>query len=131
MKKQIIIILILAILIICVGCTRTKYLFGPNSSIEENNTFNHYNYSAFRGEYTFSKEFDDASILRLVTYTNEDGGSLTIKICKDDIVKYEINVDETTNNTYYYELEAGNYLFNIIISTSHSGELLFTWNYQE
>lgn len=127
MKKSITFILLLLILVVLGGCGRPKCLIGANSKIEENDSFNHYDFTSFKGEYDFSKEVEDNIKLRLVLYTTSEY-NLTIIIKKDNNDYKEISVNESNNGTYYYELEKGKYDFSLVANDSFKGELLFGWN---
>ena len=129
MKKLLTISLILFVFIVFSGCM-PSYVMGA-SSTEENKSFNHYNFGAFKGTYTFKKSFSEDTRVRIVTYTETEDDVLYIRITKDNDVLHTIEVTKFTNNTYYFDLEKGNYKFEIESANVFKGELLFDWKNEE
>lgn len=129
MKKLLTISLILFVFIMLSGCMPT-YVMGA-SSTEENKSFNHYNFGAFKGTYTFKKSFSEDTTIRIVTYTETIDDVLYIRINKDGVVLYSIDVTKSTNDTYYFDLEKGNYKFEIESANVFKGELLFDWKIEK
>ena len=125
MKKLLTISLILFIFIMFSGCG-TSYVMAA-SSTEENSSFNHYKFGAFKGIYTFKKSISEDSTIRIVTYTEIEDDVLYIRIKNGDEVVQELEVTRQTNNTYYIDLEKGNYKFELTSANVFKGELLFDW----
>ena len=125
MKKLLTISLILFIFIMFSGCG-TSYVMAA-SSTEENSSFNHYKFGAFKGIYTFKKSISEDSTIRIVTYTEIEDDVLYIRIKNGDEVVQELEVTRQTNNTYYIDLEKGNYKFELNSANVFKGELLFDW----
>ena len=125
MKKLLTISLILFIFIMFSGCG-TSYVMAA-SSTEENSSFNHYKFGAFKGTYTFKKSISEDSTIRIVTYTEIEDDVLYIRIKNGDEVVQELEVTRQTNNTYYIDLEKGNYKFELTSANVFKGELLFDW----
>ena len=125
MKKLLTISLILFIFIMFSGCG-TSYVMAA-SSTEENSSFNHYKFGAFKGTYTFKKSILEDSTIRIVTYTEIEDDVLYIRIKNGDEVVQELEVTKATNNTYYIDLEKGNYKFELNSANVFKGELLFDW----
>ena len=125
MKKLLTISLILFIFIMFSGCG-TSYVMAA-SSTEENSSFNHYKFGAFKGIYTFKKSISEDSTIRIVTYTEIEDDVLYIRIKNGDEVVQELEVTRQTNNTYYIDLTKGNYKFELTSANVFKGELLFDW----
>ena len=125
MKKLLTISLILFIFIMFSGCG-TSYVMAA-SSTEENSSFNHYKFGAFKGTYTFKKSILEDSTIRIVTYTEIEDEVLYIRIKNGDEVVQELEVTRQTNNTYYIDLTKGNYKFELTSANVFKGELLFDW----
>lgn len=125
MKKLLTISLILFIFIMFSGCG-TSYVMAA-SSTEENSSFNHYKFGAFKGTYTFKKSISEDSTIRIVTYTEIEDDVLYIRIKNGDEVVQELEVTKSTNNTYYIDLTKGNYKFELTSANVFKGELLFDW----
>lgn len=124
MKKLLKVSLILFIFIIFSGCA--SYVMSA-SSTEENTRFNHYNFGAFKGTYTFRKSISQDSTIRIVTYTEIEDEVLYIRIKNGSEVVKELEVIKATNDTYYVDLEKGNYTFELSSDKVFKGELLFDW----
>ena len=125
MKKLLTISLILFIFMIFSGCG-TSYAMAA-SSTEENSSFNHYKFGAFKGTYTFKKAMSEDTTIRIVTYTEIEDEVLYIRIKKGDEVVKELEVIKSTNDTYYIDLVKGNYTFELDSAKVFKGELLFDW----
>ena len=125
MKKLLTISLILFIFMIFSGCG-TSYAMAA-SSTEENSSFNHYKFGAFKGTYTFKKTMSEDTTIRIVTYTEIEDEVLYIRIKKGDELVQTIEVTKEKNNTYYIDLEKGSYKFELNSAKVFKGELLFDW----
>ena len=56
---------------------------------------------------------------------------MLITIKKDDEVVKEMEVNKSTNGTYYIDLEKGNYSFVLSSDITFKAELLFNWKYDK
>lgn len=128
MKKVLIVTLLFIISL--VGCGKPSCLIGAGSTVEENTEFNHYNFTSFRGTYSFSKQTESTMKLRIVTYTKDDY-HMMIEIKKDSEVIKQIESSSNNNQTTYIDLEKGDYTFVLTSQDLYVGEILFNWNYQE
>ena len=128
MKKILTINLLLFILLVFSGCG-TSYVMAA-SSTEENSIHNHYKFGAFKGVYTFRKSFSEDTTVRIVTYI-EIEDVLYIKIKSGEDLLQTIEVTKDTNDTYYIDLERGNYEFSLSSENVFKGELLFDWKYEK
>ncbi|MBO7085506.1 MAG: hypothetical protein J6W25_00155 [Bacilli bacterium] len=128
MKKKLTISLLLFILLVFSACG-TSYVMAA-SSTEENAVHNHYKFGAFKGVYTFKKTLSEDTTVRIVTYT-EIEDVLYIKIKASGEVIHTMEVTKDTNDTYYIDLERGNYEFSLSSENVFKGELLFEWKYEK
>lgn len=127
MKKRLLITVLFIFIAFFAGCAKAKYVVGANSKIEENNSFNHYDFSSFRGSYTFTKDFSEKTTIRLVTFS-EENKDLKIVIKQDDVVIYEYLVNANTNSTKYFVLDKGTYDFYLEAEEIVKAEILFNWD---